>query len=323
VVIQLGPGSQAILQTRTAQFEPLEIGAPAADGVAAIVVPANGTHIDPVLVTGIGTACVSLVEDGEGSIDCDGGSPAYDLSFFVDHNTTPGSNGNSGSAGGLPDDPECDDTFTFPDGSLSSACLEGTACDETNPPKHPGVCNSPTTMTTAGIFAGGGTQLIIKQQISVLTNGQPAQLGPDGQPCTADDAPALVTESTSVLSTGYSQVLLYNANSVAAVSSRIGPGSQMLCTAAGPACPAGEVCFEEPVPAGNTTQPTCSASSAECRCRIRCGLKACTADIQGAVSSCASLAGGVATGTIIGGGFVSLDLDPIGDSVVTVQFVAE
>ena len=331
VVIQLGPGSQAILQTRVSQLDPLslsghvtlEIGAPDANGVAPIVVPADGTHIDPVPVTGVGTACVVLTRDGIGSVDCDGGSAGYDLSFFADHDTTPGAAGNSGSANGLPDDPECDDSFTYADGSVSSACLEGSPCDDTSPAKHPGACNSPTVMTSTNSYPAGGMQLVIGQRISVLQSGQTAQLGPDGQPCTADDAPGIVTESTSVLTTGSAQILLYDATNNANISSRIGPGSLTTCTAGGPACPAGETCFEEPLPPTNTTQPTCSASSALCRCRIRCGAKGCAAAGQGAVASCPSLASGVASGSIIGGGFPSIDLNPLGDAVITFQFVAQ
>lgn len=47
------------------------------------------------------------------------------------------------STGGLPQDPECNDTRTAPDGGIANACLESavTSCNSSDP--HMGACNSP------------------------------------------------------------------------------------------------------------------------------------------------------------------------------------
>jgi len=130
-----------------------DIGAPDANGVAIVKIPAASTQLDAQVVSGIGFACVTQGADAMGIIDCDGGSMNIDQLLEIDHNTSPsgvcmrGSNAggactmdsqcpgvsttgacnlfNSGPANGLPDDATCTRTIMLPDGSSSIACPEG------------------------------------------------------------------------------------------------------------------------------------------------------------------------------------------------------
>lgn len=142
------------------------------NGVRAISIPASGTHFDPApLPAGLGTLCVRGNGDGTGVVDCDGGLPAYSNTVQQDHNTTnaPGPNG------GFAQDPECDDTFVEPDGSISTARVE----DGSSSHPHTGICNSPVHIAENSTFPAGGMKLTEHLIIRVITSGT----------CPADNAP--------------------------------------------------------------------------------------------------------------------------------------
>ena len=302
-------GSCAFLQTKFSQlglalagsFE-MEIGAPDGNGVAPIVVPQSSVQLDPVEVTGVGTACVTLTGDGMGSIDCDGGASNRDLLIVQDHDTTPGAFGNSGPTIGLPDDATCTNTSVLPDGSISMACKEGQPCDpNAASPVHPGICNSPRVVTQLGTFGAGDAVVSLPIKIGVIQSGQPAQLGPDGMPCTADDMPGIVTQSTIGLTTGEAVVRIVDANN--SKTAEIGAGARTACTTnadcfnngAGTP-PDDQQCFDDA-----NTSAICSGASVSCSCRIRCGSHACNVIAQGTSFSCANLAAGmVAGGQLLG-----------------------
>ncbi len=237
VVVQLNGSSKAVLQAKNTNLNlsmsgsfKMEIGAPDAAGLASIVIPKDDFHLDPVSIGIIGYACVTLVEDGTGSIDCDGGDPELDFDIAQDHVTNPGNTNNSGSAAGLPDDPECDDSISYPNGEVSTACVEGSPCDTQESPKHPGICNSPRSFALSGVKGAGDAISVADIRITVVENGQE---GPDGQPCTADDTPGVTTESPVVLTTGTASVSIFDADRVN--SRRISPDDScggFTCTAA-------------------------------------------------------------------------------------------
>ncbi len=111
----------------------LENGGTIGAGEIPTVIRADELLFDPVKVTGLVCACVRGVPvdafgpgiSASGSIGCgDSGLTNIDYRMVQDHNTTPGSPGNSHM--GTPDDPECNDTTEVPGGGTSSACLEGT-----------------------------------------------------------------------------------------------------------------------------------------------------------------------------------------------------
>jgi hypothetical protein len=213
----LASGSQAVLQFKSLKLPlnltgtiDIQFGAPGSDGVAPVVIPKEGVHFDPVNLNlaGIVGACVSALDDGVGIIDCDGGTANRDFTQVQDHNTTPGSDGNSGSAAGLPDDPECDDTSTWPNGHVSSACLEGSSCNPDGP--HPGVCNSPVQVTDSGVFGAGAMRVEQTVSITTVTNK-----GPDNTLCTPDDTASDPAPVTVSFTTGTATGRIYDASNFA------------------------------------------------------------------------------------------------------------
>jgi hypothetical protein len=217
VTIRLGAGTMTVVQG-TAVRIPLalsgsqvwNIGAPGGDGVAQITVPADMAVIDPIFVPGIGDVCVDFPVDGIGFIDCDGGRPGLDITVQQDHNTAPGNTGNSGSAMGLPDDPECDDMSSGPPAPLN---IPSTAAADDNA-AHPGACNSPVVVTLGGDpFEAGDVIVKATQTLTILGTGN---RGPDNLPCTPDDnVPTPPTPTSLLLTTGTVRVTMFDANRTA------------------------------------------------------------------------------------------------------------
>jgi hypothetical protein len=233
VALVLSAQSSAFLQTLVTAIPinlrgtiVLEIGVPDENGVAAISVPS--ADIPPV---GLGpwTACVSMDGVGTGVVDCDGGREGINLTLMADHNTTPGSAGNSGPTNGLPDDPECDNFEVLPGGTTDYACKEGTACDDNVPPKHRNVCNSPSHIELSGTFGPGDMLLNMTLGIDVATAP-----GPDGVYCTPDDVPLSSALEPVTLTSGTFALEIVDANNTK--GSRIAPDVQ--CGLSGP-CKAG------------------------------------------------------------------------------------
>ena len=289
---------------RTCELPQLEIvvGDPDVNGEIPLTIPEASVRISPSVVSGVGTVCVSAGGDGTGVIDCDGGRSDLDSTLSVDHNTTPADADNSGSANGLPDDPNCTNTFVQPDGSVSRACEERTRQCTAGPNEgavctsaaecpdglcaqcsadwqHPGICNSPTQAVQSGVFAAGDIQVALPLALTVM--GSSAEFGPDLLPCTADDVPAdPPAPVTVVLSTGVNTVLIYDTGNSAGAT--IAPGVQC------------------PPPSGPQ----------------------CVAQISGQGTTCTDLNAGNLSGTTFGGGFPALDT-LAGDIATTFQFVAK
>lgn len=192
----------------------IQFGAPNTSGVAPVVISQAGTHFNPIVSPLFGTMCVVSAGDGGGIIDCDGGTANRDIATRIDHNTTPGDPNNGGSALGLPDDAECNDTRIWPDGAVSTACLEGSPC---RPTSTHGVCNSPTEYAESGIMGAGDMRVTIPVSIYI-----PAANGPDGQPCTSDDVVTTGGATTIFLTTGTATGQVFDVNNVAGVE--MGPG---------------------------------------------------------------------------------------------------
>ena len=226
ITMTLASGSQASIQAQTIKIGPLNLtghetlqfGPTDGNGVATVVIPVASVHFDP-LTTPFGTVCVQATMDGNGIIDCDGGTANLNLTLAQDHNTTPGDLHNSGSASGLPDDATCTNTATYPDGSMSTACVEGTPmCDPTGP--NPGICHSPVVSTQSGTLGPGDTRIAQQVTIQIL---QATEFGVDGMPCTGDDMPATPPEPVTIfLSTGMATGQIFDANDVNCKV--IGPG---------------------------------------------------------------------------------------------------
>jgi cysteine-rich repeat protein len=216
-----------------------------APGEIPIVIKTADVQFDPVPIMGLFCACVRGVDvpafgegiSGKGVLGC-GPQGLTDVNFRVeqDHDTTPGSPGNSGSGNGLPDDPECDDHQDTGTGLVSSACLEGVGamCSgpgsehvavPSGPGKRPAACNSPHIYTFSGGQAPRGSVLLLSNTTNgVLANASttPCQatkkangecsapdFGPDCLPCTDDDlnqGEPQISPTTS----GSAEVIIYD-----------------------------------------------------------------------------------------------------------------
>jgi len=205
------------------------------DGDVPIVVMASDVKFDPIPIFGLVCACVRGFPvpefgpgvSGRGVAGC-GPQGLMNVDFLVeqDHNTTPGSAGNSGSGAGLPDDPECNDTSDAGMGFTSTACLEGTGatCSEPNN-AHVGVCNSPRIITFSGGQGPRGSVLLYNNSaIGLLMDGAACtetrrpngtcmfdDYGPDCMPCTDDDLEK-GTPNLAPTTSGTATIVLYDTN---------------------------------------------------------------------------------------------------------------
>lgn len=277
-----------------------------ADGIRTVTIDRDSFLLPPAPVPLIGiTACLSAGGDGVGFIDCDGGEPGIDTVLLQDHNTTPGSAGNSGSVNGLPNDASCNQPATTAAGTFDYPCLEGTRtcsggtndqlpcttvadcpggtactpCAQQDPPTsgHAGICNSGIQANVTGTFDPGDMLVVMPMAILQL---QGSEWGPDNLPCTADDTPAELPAAVPVvLSSGTNGVRIVDANNNATV--QIGPGR------------------------------TCGAGS-------------CIAEVTGAPLACSAFTGsGNIAGAAFGGGFPALDIAVINDMATTFNFVVQ
>ena len=179
----------------------------AGDGTRSVTVPASSIHFDPIVLTPpIGSSIKVCVfptgQDGVGLTDCDGGTANIDYQVRRDHNT----NNPPGSNGGLPQDPQCDDTRLEPDGvTTSTACLENAVggCSTF----HPGACNSPFEYVQSGTFASGSMRITEYLELRLVNDN-----GPDGVQCTADDNYGSSTDIRAYLTTGTARGTVYDTN---------------------------------------------------------------------------------------------------------------
>jgi len=136
----------------------------------AFSIPKANAHFNAASLSGIGTVCLRMYNDGAGLLDCLGTTSGYNVTLEVDHNTS------SAPPPGFAQDPTCSATFTAPDGvTVTTASLE----DGSAAHPHTGVCNSPLHVTTTGTFAPGGTALVLPLTMRIISSGA----------CPADDAP--------------------------------------------------------------------------------------------------------------------------------------
>jgi hypothetical protein len=179
-------------------------------GARQVTVPSSSMVFNPIDINLAGQhvrICVASAGiDGAGKIDCNGGDANIDYQARTDHNTSapPGVNG------GLPQDPECDDTRTDPSGGVDDACLEGpgSTCNPNSP--HPGLCNSALDFVQSGTFVSGDMRLT-----EALTLRLVSDVGPDGVQCTADDTYSAPATLNAFLTTGDARATVYDANAAA------------------------------------------------------------------------------------------------------------
>lgn len=229
--IELTPAGDMPIVIKAADvgFNPAPVGILVCACIKGVPVPSFGPGLSARGVTGCG-------ENGLTDID---------VTSEQDHNTTPGSAGNSGSAMGLPDDPNCDAVSDVGEGITSEACLEGQgeACSD---PRfiHTGVCNSPRVVTFSGGEAPrGSTFFLANTVINLLMDGGACDMdiagmdpcpqpdyGPDCIPCTDDDVPEGVP-SLNATTSGMATAIIYdNRNQAGDVNMQtVGPGQPTDC----------------------------------------------------------------------------------------------
>ena len=208
-------------------------------GEIPVTIEGADVQFNPVPVFGLACACVRGVAvdafgpgiSGIGVIGCGtDGLTNVDFKVEQDHDTTPGSPGNGGSASGLPDDPECDDTSSSGPYIQSTACLEGTGANcSTENSSHVGKCNSPRVVTFSGGQAPRGAVLLVNSSsIGLLMDGaacttskpmrngkcQFDDYGPDCLPCTDDDLQK-GTPNIAPTTSGTAEVAVYDVNDMA------------------------------------------------------------------------------------------------------------
>ena len=327
--------------------------------------PEDDVVFEPVRVSGIVCACVRQVPVPElfgngvsavGKIGCgEQGLTDIDYRLVQDHNTNPGDANNGSSSGSvrqLPDDPECDDTFNFPSGLVSNACVEGTGelCDEARFIHHPpdpgqpvAACNSPRSVELFGGRQPMGSALIDNNvAIGLLADGgvcdtnQPRN--PDGScrypdygadciPCTDDDADLGVPENLG-LTTGSASSAVFDANN--ARGSMFGrtidrTEAGQTCTTDGQ-CEPGAQCRRTCTQSGFlcTSDANCTGAGDTCppsQCEFICaGNRRCRTEALGTRFDCTVLAenptGGL-TGACLAVAFPSVDALRLFDNVTS------
>ncbi len=187
----------------------LQFSAQDGTGARQVTIPANSMTFNPIDIaigsTHVRFCITSAGIDGTGKVDCNGGDTNISYQARIDHNT----NNPPGANGGLPQDPECDDTRTDPAGNTSQACLESSVstCNPNSP--HPGLCNSPTEFVQSGTFTNGDMRLT-----EALTLRLVSDVGPDGIQCTADDTYSAPATLNAFFTTGTARSTVYDANAV-------------------------------------------------------------------------------------------------------------
>jgi hypothetical protein len=193
----------SVTGSQTLQLAPVD-----GNGVRQVTIPSSSIAFDPIVVpvpfSDPVLLCVTPTgPNGVGKLDCDGGEPGLNMTTQQDHNT----NAAPGATGGLPQDPECDDTRTLPDGATSSACLESsvTGCNANAP--HLGACNSPVQFLETGSFASGHARVV-----EYLTLRLVSDVGPDGLQCTSDDTYSNPANLSVFLTTGTAHATVFDTN---------------------------------------------------------------------------------------------------------------
>jgi hypothetical protein len=333
-------------------------------GELPVTVKAADPAFEPLVVRNLACACIRTVPvpdlfgpniAGVGKIACgDEGLHAVDYTIIQDHNTTPGNPGNGNVIGGLPqlpDDPECDDEFTFPSGVPSTACRELSDPDCSDPTAffHPGVCNSPRTTRSSGAGPRGSASIDASIAIGLLSDAGSCDLteprnpdgscrfrdyGPDCIPCTSDDRD-MGTPENLTLTTGVAAGAVYDAGNVPSIPIYIDaaePGRECVsndqcllhedcvrtCAQSGFLCSSDGDC-------GSLQHPNDACRSR--RCEVLCEFgKRCLISQTGAPFSCDLLLAEPSDG--LGGAalaftFADVDARQIGDNVTSALLALE
>jgi hypothetical protein len=196
---------------------------------------AEFVSVDPLPITGIGTACLIPVPAGEcpsGDIDCDGGND-QDVDVAVDHNldttlSLPACTDNPTcqadcathctGQGAVPASAQCEGYCQLAGTACTNdaACPSGDTCVGGEPVLHAGACQcSCLTIGDGTPDAAGDAQVFAGFGLNVLLNSDPTDVGPDGLPCTADDDPGItIPPQCAPFTTTTASTLVTNAGNV-------------------------------------------------------------------------------------------------------------
>jgi hypothetical protein len=285
---------------------------------------------------------------GVGKVGCgQAGLTDIDYKIVQDHNTNPGDTNNGTTSGAavpqLPNDPECDDEFTFPSGVVSSACKELTGdplCNDGTSFFHPGICNSPRMIeftggqkprgaglidnsTAIGLLADNGACRLDKPMV----NGQCQfrDYGPDCLPCTPDDVDMGIQQNLPT-TTGSAKAAVYDGGNVKPAGSAfpipIDEGSENACTSDGQCAPHEKCrrsCSLSGFPCTADNQCPGGEVCQQPQCQVQCGgIVRCLIEQQGTPFDCDALlanpTGGL-SGAALAVTFPQIDAKRIGDNV--------
>jgi hypothetical protein len=174
-------------------------------------IPKAGASFAPANLSGVGTICIRMLEDGGGLMDCVGTTPDYNVTIEWDHNTS------NAPPPGFAQDPTCSATYTSPTTGevISTALLE----DGTDAHPHGGVCNSPLVPTASGVFEPGGMAVVIPLTLRIITEGS----------CPAADAPLDTAAGDFAvpagLITSLTKAVIYNVNNGTQTMGTTGSGN--------------------------------------------------------------------------------------------------
>ena len=175
------------------------------DGVASVAVGSLTTlsSIPPINVTGLGTICLALTEDGTGTLACNGGQPGGDLITEQDHDV---GDVNPGCVGG---------------------CFERGSCQGPLPGPHKGTCNGDIDFKHTGTYAPGGMTLRLSLAVGVASDP-----GADGIWCDDDDSYVFRDYPSYVeLTTGTNTATIFDADDALGTTlSTTDSGSPLDCT---------------------------------------------------------------------------------------------
>lgn len=174
-------------------------------------IPKAGASFAPANLSGVGTICIRMLEDGGGLMDCAGTTPDYNVTIEWDHNTS------NAPPPGFAQDPACSATYTSPTTGevISTALLE----DGSDAHPHGGVCNSPLVPTASGVFEPGGMAVVIPLTLRIITEGS----------CPAADAPLDAAAGDFAIPAGLitslTKAVIYNVNNGSQTMGTTGSGN--------------------------------------------------------------------------------------------------
>jgi hypothetical protein len=311
-------------------------------------------HLNPAVVTNVGTVCVGAGGVGVGVIDCDGGRANLNATLSRDHNTTP-----KICLGGTNVGASCTKNSNCPSGTCYAGTNAGGACTS-NGDCPGGTCAMGCNLNNSGSANGlpddatcTATALQPDGSISYACKEGTKQCagGPnEGALCTQDsDCPTSTCTFCNIGTNGGPHPAVCNSPQVVVQSGTFAAGdvavslplSLTILSQPAPTPPADYGADHLPCTVDDTAAPeppvtvtlstgtnsinvydVGNTAGAKISPTSSCAGQPCVAQITGQGLSCPNLVGGNVSGLKFGGGFPAVD-SPAGDIATVFQFTAQ